>query len=558
MSNSKGNDNAPVVGRVEVERSGTLPHSPDSNISTQESNGSGLISRRSRRDSLLGRLQVRGSAFADAIGTVGQEMMMELQPSVVPVQQVPVKSDIKDEVSATLSAEYRLNSIVDSYPVMEGAKSSKWVCEDGIKRSGNTWTATGHILTAVLGSGVLALPYAMASLGWIVGSICFVLFAWITLFTAQLLADLYIVDGIRQRTFPQMVRTTMGVPGMIVLGVIQQFNLVLTALAYTVTAAQSMVDIANLACNGKEGCFQSQWAMGCIFGGVQLLFSQAPNLESFWWASAFGALMSLGYSLIALGLGIGYHGTEGGIAPKSFSTTAQQVWNILNSIGAILFAYSFSIILLEIQDTLSSEKGRPTGPITRMKRAVNVSVAVMTGFYISVACSGFASQGYDQEPYILKQFEGIAPNWVLYMANAMVILHLIAAYQVWSQPHFALVEEWVEHGVCKDVKNPSIRYITRGLPLRILYRSLYVVLVTFLAILLPFFESILGFVGAIGFWPMTVFFPINCWIRVFRPKRVFRIFLHMLDAFCFLLTLAVVVASVQSMIQNGKDATLFS
>jgi hypothetical protein len=31
-----------------------------------------------------------------------------------------------------------------------------------------------------------------------------------------------------------------------------------------------------------------------------------------------------------------------------------------------------------------------------------------------------------------------------------------------------------------------------------------VCLVTFLAVLLPFFSAILGFVGAIGFWPMTV------------------------------------------------------
>lgn len=398
----------------------------------------------------------------------------------------------------------------------------------------------------------------MASLGWILGAICFVLFAWITLFTAHLLADLYILDGIRQRTYPEMVRKTMGVPGMICLGIIQQMNLVLTALAYTVTAAQSMIDIAALACSDGAGCFKSQWVMGVIFGAVQLVFSQAPNLESFWWASALGAIMSLGYSLIGLGLGIGYHNTLGGIAPQSFPTMAAQVWNILNSIGAILFAYSFSIILLEIQDTMSSEKGRNTGPITRMKRAVNISVAIMTGFYISIACAGFASQGYGQNPYLLSQYQCVAPNWVLYMANAMVIIHLVAAFQVWSQPHFALVEEWIEHGVCKDVQNRYGRYLTRGLPLRLVYRSFYVVVVTFLAVLLPFFQSVLGFVGALGFWPITIFFPVNCYIRVFRPKKSFVIFLRILDIFCFLLTLAVMVASFQSMIENGKSAELFS
>lgn len=536
-----------------IETQGSLSQAPDSLASNRISFGES-----SKRSSVFSRLQSRGSAIGSTLEQVGHEMFMELRPSIVPVQQVPVGSAKEAEYSGVIP-ERRLNSIVEDYPDLDGVVSNKWICEDGIHRSGNTWTATGHILTAVLGSGVLALPYAMASLGWILGAICFVLFAWITLFTAQLLADLYIVDGVRQRTFPQMVKTTLGVPGMIVLGIIQQMNLVLTALAYTVTAAQSMIDIAALACSPEStSCFRSQWAMGVIFGGVQLGLSQVPDLESFWWASALGAIMSLGYSMIALGLGIGYHNTLGGIAPKSFSTTAQQVWNILNSIGAILFAYSFSIILLEIQDTMSSEKGKNTGPITRMKRAVNISVAVMTGFYISVACSGFASQGYDQDPYILTQFQCVAPAWVLYMANAMVIIHLVAAYQVWSQPHFALVEEWVEHRLCKDVQNRYLRYLSRGLPLRLVYRSFYVVVVTFLAVLLPFFQSILGFVGAIGFWPMTVFFPIQCYIRVFRPGLSFRVFLRILDLFCFLLTLAVIVASFQSMIQSGKSAELFS
>ena len=32
--------------------------------------------------------------------------------------------------------------------------------------AGNTFTATAHILTAVVGAGVLALPYSLAMLGW--------------------------------------------------------------------------------------------------------------------------------------------------------------------------------------------------------------------------------------------------------------------------------------------------------------------------------------------------------------------------------------------------------
>eukprot|EP00494_Astrolonche_serrata_P011647 UN11736 len=36
---------------------------------------------------------------------------------------------------------------------------------------------------------------------------------------------------------------------------------------------------------------------------------------------------------------------------------------------------------------------------------------------------------------------------------------------------------------------------------------------TLLAILMPFFNDILGFLGAIGFWPLTVYFPVEMYVR---------------------------------------------
>jgi amino acid permease len=440
--------------------------------------------------------------------------------------------------------------------LLSSRRSTKWLCEDGVRRSGNIWTAVGHIVTAVIGSGVLGLPYAMAGMGWILGAICFIIFAWITLFTAQLLADLYIIDGKRMRTFTQMVQYTMGKPGMIVLGILQQSNLVLTALAYTITAGTAMKGIATMAAgDNTDAWYTKSWVMGVIFGGVQIFLSQCPDLESFWWASAFGAVMSFGYSTIALGLGIAYHGTQGGIQPMEFSTTAQTVWNVLNSIGTVLFAYSFAMILLEIQDTLADSKGKKgdracTGPISNMKWAVNISVGVMTGYYCAISWSVFASLGYDQKGYVLDDYKGVAPDWVIYMAEGMVIAHLVPAYQVWSQPHFALTENWLNRDIFEGKIHPLI--------IRLTYRTLYVVLVTFLGVLLPFFQSILGFVGAIGFWPMTVYFPIHCWIKVFKPTGPFKVFLYVIDVFCLVVTLAVLVASVESMIEAAKTTKLWS
>ncbi|KAF9624094.1 hypothetical protein IFM89_007792 [Coptis chinensis] len=64
--------------------------------------------------------------------------------------------------------------------------------DDGrVKRTGTLLTASAHIITAVIGSGVLSLAWALAQLGWIAGPIALMTFALITLFTSMLLADCY-------------------------------------------------------------------------------------------------------------------------------------------------------------------------------------------------------------------------------------------------------------------------------------------------------------------------------------------------------------------------------
>lgn len=204
---------------------------------------------------------------------------------------------------------------------------------------GNTLTASAHIITAVIGAGVLSLPYAMASLGWIGGPICFILFAAITLYTAQLLADLYIIDGKRMRTYTQMVEMVYGRPGKITIIIVQQSNLVLTALAYTITAAQSMQLIANSACGAEKvaagDCFNSFWKMAVIFGALQIVMSLGESLERYWWTSMIGATMSFGYATIALILSWVYFDTKGTIAGIQLETTSATAWNVLNSIGSI-------------------------------------------------------------------------------------------------------------------------------------------------------------------------------------------------------------------------------
>lgn len=55
-----------------------------------------------------------------------------------------------------------------------------------------------------------------------------------------------------------------------------------------------------------------------------------------------------------------------------------------------------------------------------------------------------------------------------------------------------------------------------------------------------------------------MYFPVWCWRQVYKPKPAFNVLLWTVDVFSFLVTLAVIAASVESMIQEAKTTELWS
>lgn len=80
--------------------------------------------------------------------------------------------------------------------------------------AGTFWTAASHIITAVIGSGVLSLAWAIAQLGWVAGPIALLLFALVNLYASSLLAQCYRtgdpVTGHRNYTYMDAVKSNLG------------------------------------------------------------------------------------------------------------------------------------------------------------------------------------------------------------------------------------------------------------------------------------------------------------------------------------------------------------
>lgn len=213
--------------------------------------------------------------------------------------------------------------------------------------------------------------------------------------------------------------------------------------------------------------------------------------------------------------------------------------------GNIFFAYSFSIILPEVQDAIKDRPG--VGVIKPMQKAINVGMAVMMGFYIAIATASYMAIGNSLEGNILQAFT--SPRWLIILSGLAVSAHVLTILILYLLPVLTFFE---------DKHNNWRLSPLSPLVFRLSFRIFCIVFITFLAICIPFFGDIIGLVGALGFWPLTVFFPIECWIRVYKPSRRRKGWLRALSAFCFLCSVVSCIGSVYYIVVDSVDYKVFS
>lgn len=80
-----------------------------------------------------------------------------------------------------------------------------------------------------------------------------------------------------------------------------------------------------------------------------------------------------------------------------------------------------------------------------------------------------------------------------------------------------------------------------------------------IAMLLPFFNDILGLLGAIGFWPLTVFLPIQMHFVQHSVKRFSLrwIVLNCVSLVCFFVSLGGAVGSLAQIVIDVKGYVPF-
>lgn len=187
-----------------------------------------------------------------------------------------------------------------------------------------------------------------------------------------------------------------------------------------------------------------------------------------------------------------------------------------------------------------------------MKKATLLSITVTTAFYMLCGCMGYAAFGDLAPGNLLTGFGFYNPFWLLDIANAAIVIHLVGAYQVYCQPLFAFIEKWAKE------KYPKSEFISKEIQIpipgsrpyylnlfRLVWRTVFVIVTTVISMLLPFFNDVVGILGAFGFWPLTVYFPVEMYIAQKKiPKWSTKwLCLQMLSIGCLIISIAAAAGS---------------
>ncbi|GAX82508.1 hypothetical protein CEUSTIGMA_g9935.t1 [Chlamydomonas eustigma] len=410
-----------------------------------------------------------------------------------------------------------------------------------------------HLITVMIGGGVLSLPSSMALLGWGLGPVLLVVFGAATIWSAYMLADIFETpDGSKHYTYKGAVATILGGFHPHILATIQYLNMFLAAVGYTLAGMTSIEFIAKAACgyqNVKGTCPMTYNAEAIlVFSAVQLVLNMCPNLDSVWWVSMLGAGMSYLYSSLAVILSAKSLADFGPADTTPIGVPADTTWlrtiGMFGALGNFAFAWSSGLMIPSIQATLKE----PPKAVVSMRKTIIVSYASTGMYYCLIAFLGYAALGSSVPGDVLTGFS--VSKAVEVLANAAVLGHMLAAVQVYMHPIYEAVDLCLDEYAPRLAGKTWIAYLVR-----FIYRSLWTCLITGVGYGLPHFSLISGLNGAVTYWPLQIYYPFAMFLKVYpeTPKNV-RLLMHVVSAFLLVVAIVATMGSIYSFTTiNGNN-----
>ncbi|XVF71932.1 hypothetical protein PTKIN_Ptkin12aG0079600 [Pterospermum kingtungense] len=364
--------------------------------------------------------------------------------------------------------------------------------------------AAFHVATTIATPAAYApLPFALASLGWPLGVSSLVAATLATWYSSLLIASLWSWNGKKHVTYRLLAESIFGFWGYWSIAFFQQVASLGNNIAIQIAAGNSLKAIYKHY--HKDGSLTLQHFI-IFFGAFELFLSQLPDIHSLRWVNGLCTLSTIGFAGTTIGVTI-YNGKK--IDRKSVSYSLQgsssaKRFAAFNALGAIAFSFG-DAMLPEIQNTVREPS------VKNMYKGVSTAYTVIVLTYWQLAFTGYWAFGSEVQPYIVASLT--VPQWTIVMANIFAVVQISGCYQIYCRPTYAYFEERVLSNRTNSsrLRNPIVR---------LMFTSIYIVLITLVAAAMPFFVDFVSICGAIGFTPLDFVFPALAFLKAGKmPKN---------------------------------------
>ncbi|CAI5727828.1 unnamed protein product [Hyaloperonospora brassicae] len=256
------------------------------------------------------------------------------------------------------------------------------------------WGSTFTLTNTILGSGTLAVPFAIASSGWLLGTLLLLAIALTTRYSVQLLLAASDRAGAHcAKTYESLGHYTMGAWGTRV----AEFTFISggfgTLVSYVVFVTDLVAAVAGVARADK-------WLVTlALVAAVVCPLSLSRQIGKLWLASVL-AILSVCYVVafvvVALLLAVDATGRSFAVAPgvQAVRFEPGSVYTLTLLISAFACHNTALPVYEELQDRT----------LPRMNRAVGSAIAVAFGLYAAIALCGYVQFGAATQDNILLNF----------------------------------------------------------------------------------------------------------------------------------------------------------
>lgn len=295
-----------------------------------------------------------------------------------------------------------------------------------ISVSGSTFTLTNTIL----GSGTLAVPFAIASSGWLLGNAAMLAIALVTRYSVRLLLSASDLAGDNcAKTYESLGHFTMGALGTGLAEFTFIFGGFGTLVSYLIFVTDLFAAVAGIGADSK-------WivSVACALF-VVLPLAMHRRIGKLWLANVLG-ILSISYVVLfvliaAIAVVTGPDGSS-----ESFATNVEAVRfdpGSVYTVTLLIGAFACHNTALPVYEELRARS------IPRMDRAVRSAIATAFVLYEIIGLSGYLQFGRETRDNVLLNFtpQYVSEHPVLYyplilgqtcMASALVLTAPVAMW----------------------------------------------------------------------------------------------------------------------------------